>query len=70
MKKNSKAGEVSPYVPVNILLFRDFVEKVLDPACDNARELIAKNKEFLTHLSMGGEDDGTKEEVLDEFFDF
>jgi len=70
LKKNSKAGEVSPYVPVNILLFRDFVEKVLDPATTNAREIIANNKDFLTHLSMGGEDDGTKEEVLDEFFDF
>ena len=36
----------------------------------NAREIIANNKDFLTHLSMGGEGDGTKEEVLDEFFDF
>ena len=70
MKKNSKVGEVSPYVPVNILLFRNFVEKVLDPATTDAREIIAKNKEFLTHLSMGGEDDGTKEEVLESFFEF
>ena len=51
-------------------MFIDFVEKVLDPATTNAREIIANNKDFLTHLSMGGEDDGTKEEVLDEFFDF
>ena len=70
IKKSSKAGEVSPYVPVNILLFRNFVETVLDPATPNPRELIAMNKDFLTHLSMGGEDDGTKEEVMEAFFEF
>tara|TARA_R110000803_G_scaffold41704_3_gene89568 strand:+ start:10583 stop:12148 length:1566 start_codon:yes stop_codon:yes gene_type:complete len=70
LKKSSKAGEVSPYVPVNIFLFRNFVETVLDPATTNAREIIASNKEFLTHLSMGGEDDGTKDEVMDTFFEF
>lgn len=69
-KKSSKAGEVSPYVPVNILLFQKFAEDVLDPQNANAREMISKYNDFLTHLSMGGEDEGTKENVLDEFFDF
>ena len=69
-KKASKAQEVSPYVPVNILYFQNFVEEVLNPNCPNPRELIKENNEMLSFFSMGGEDDGTKEEILDEFFDF
>ena len=51
-------------------LFRNFIETVLNPATTNPRELIAMNKDFLSHLSMGGEDDGTKEEVMETFFEF
>ena len=69
-KKTSKAQEVSPYVPVNILYFQNFVEEVLNPNCANPRELIKQNAEMLAYFSMGGEDDGIKEEVLDEFFTF
>ena len=69
-KKASKAQEVSPYVPVNILYFQNFVEEVLNPNCPNPRELIKENNDMLSFFSMGGEDDGTKEEILDEFFDF
>ena len=68
-KKSSKAQEVSPYVPVNILYFQNFVETVLDPACTNARELIKKHADMLAHFSMGGEDDGVKEEVIGTFFE-
>ena len=69
-KKSSKAQEVSPYVPVNILYFQNFVETVLDPATSNARELIRKHADMLAHFSIGGEDDGVKEEVMDTFFEF
>lgn len=69
-KKSSKVGEISPYVPVNILLFREFVKDVLDPNNDQARQMITKYSDFLAHLSLGGEDDGKKEEVLEEFFEF
>lgn len=69
-KRNSKAGEISPYVPVNILLFREFAKDVLDPNNPHAREMISKYSEFLSYLSLGGEDDGKKDEVLDNFFEF
>ena len=69
-KRSSKAAEVSPYVPVNILMFQKFVEDLLDPTNTEARQMVSKYSDFLAHLSMGGEDDGKKEEVLDEFFEF
>jgi hypothetical protein len=69
-RKSSKSAEVSPYVPVNILLFQQFAKDVLDPANTNARQMIKDNSEFLAHLSMGGEDDDVKTEVLDTYFEF
>ena len=68
-KKSSKASEVSPYVPVNILHFRSFVKDVLDPNNANARQMVRDYSDFLAHLSLGGDDDGTKEEILDTFFE-
>ena len=53
LKKSSKAGEVSPYVPVNIFLFRNFVETVLDPATTNAREIIAYEQRILNTFKYG-----------------
>lgn len=69
-KRNSKAGEVSPYVPVNILLFRKFVEDLFDPQCEDPRGMLHAYSEFLQYISFGGEDNDLKEEVLDEFFEF
>lgn len=69
-KKSSKVAEVSPYVPVNILLFQRFVEDLFDPATVDPRAMIVNHSEFLAHLSMAGEDDGIQEEVLDKFFEF
>ena len=69
-KKSSKAQEVSPYVPVNIIYFQNFVEDLLDPQNPNPREMISKYKEFLTHISFGGEEDEVDEEVMDTFFEF
>ena len=51
-------------------MFQKFAEDVLDPANTDAREMISKYSDFLAHLSMGGEDDDIKEEVLDTFFEF
>jgi hypothetical protein len=68
-KKSSKANEVSPYVPVNILYFRSFIKDLLDPTNANARQMIKDYSDFLAHLSLGGDDDGTKEEILDTFFE-
>jgi len=69
-KKSSKAMEVSPYVPANILYFQNFVEEVLDPNNPNPRGMIADNKEFLTHIGFAGDDEGDKEEVMEQFFEF
>lgn len=68
-KKSSKSAELSPYVPVNILLFQKFAEDVLDPTNKDARQMISDHSDFLAHLSMGGEDDEVKEKVLDQFFE-
>lgn len=68
-KKSSKAGEVSPYVPVNILLFRKFAEDFFNPANPDPRKMITDYAEFLQHISLGGDDDSRKEEVLNQFFD-
>jgi hypothetical protein len=69
-KKSSKAQEVSPYVPVNLFFFDSFVKDVLDPACSEPRKLIKDYKEMLDSFSVGGEAEDTKEEVLNEFFEF
>jgi hypothetical protein len=68
-KKTSKAAEVSPYVPVNILLFRKFAEDLFDPSNPDPRKMIKDHAEFLRHISLGGEDDALKEDVLNQFFD-
>jgi len=69
-KKSSKAQEVSPYVPANILYFQNFAEDLFDPSNPNPRGMIADNREFLTHIGFAGEDDGDNEEVMDTFFEF
>lgn len=69
-KKSSRSGEVSPYVPANILLFRNFVEDLLDPRCEDPRSMIINYSEFLQHISFGGENNDCKEEVLETFFEF
>ena len=69
-KKSSKAQEVSPYVPANILYFQKFAEDLFDPSNPNPRGMIADNREFLTHIGFAGEDDGDNEEVMDTFFEF
>lgn len=69
-KKSSKAQEVSPYVPVNLFYFDSFAKEVLDPNCENPRGLIKDYKEMLDSFSVGGEAEDTKEEVLNEFFEF
>ena len=69
-KKSRKEQEISPYVPVNIIYFQKFVEDLLDPQNPNPREMISKYKEFLTHISFGGEEDEVDEEVMDTFFEF
>lgn len=68
-RKNAKSKEVSPYIPVNILLFQCFAQDVLDPTNKDARQMIKDHSDFLSYLSMGGEDDEVKEKVLDQFFE-
>ena len=69
-KKNSKAGEVSPYVPVNILMFQKFVEDLFDPANPNPRQMLNDYAEFLTHVSFGGEEESATAEVMETFFEW
>ena len=69
-KKSSKAQEVSPYVPANILYFQKFAEDLFDPSNPDPRGMIADHREFLTHIGFAGEDDGDNEEVMDTFFEF
>ena len=69
-KKSSKAGEVSPYVPVNILMFQKFAEDFFDPANPNPRQMLVDYAEFLTHVSFAGEEVSAKEEVINDFFEF
>jgi hypothetical protein len=69
-KKSSKAAEVSPYVPVRILMFQKFAEDFFNPATENPREMLTTYKEFLDHISLAGEDDGVKDEILESFFEF
>ena len=69
-KKNSKAQELSPYVPVNILMFQKFAEDILDPANPNPRQMLVDHDEFLTAVSFAGDEGSTKEEVINDFFEF
>jgi hypothetical protein len=69
-KKSSKAGELSPYVPANILMFQKFAEDFFDPANPNPRQMLTDYKEFITHVSFAGEADTSTEEVMNEFFEF
>ena len=69
-KKNSKAQELSPYVPVNILMFQRFAEDILDPANPNPRQMLVDYDEFLTAVSFAGDEGTTKEEVINDFFEF
>ena len=69
-KKNSKAQELSPYVPVNILMFQKFAEDILDPANPNPRQMLVDYDEFLTAVSFAGDEGSTKEEVINDFFEF
>ena len=69
-KKSSKAAEVSPYVPVRILMFQKFAEDFFNPETENPREMLSTYKEFLDHISLAGEDDGVKDEILESFFEF
>jgi hypothetical protein len=69
-KKSSKAGELSPYVPANILMFQKFAEDFFDPANPNPRQMLTDYKEFITHVSFAGEGDSATEEVINEFFEF
>lgn len=63
-KKKSKATRVSPYVPINLLYFNSFIEKLLDPKTKNRHELIQKNSAFLDTISFGG----TKSNVFGSLF--
>ena len=69
-KKSSKAGELSPYVPANILMFQKFAEDFFNPANPNPRQMLTDYKEFITHVSFAGESDTSTEEVMNEFFEF
>lgn len=69
-KKSSKAMEVSPYVPVNILMFQKFAEDLFDPANPDPRGMLKTYTDFLRHISFGGEEESVTEEVMDTFFDF
>jgi hypothetical protein len=69
-KKNSKAGELSPYVPANILMFQKFAEDFFDPSNPNPRQMLTDYKEFITHVSFAGEGESATEEVINEFFEF
>ena len=57
-------------MPVNLFFFDSFVKDILDPACSEPRKLIKDYKEMLDSFSVGGEAEDTKEEVLNEFFEF
>jgi hypothetical protein len=67
-KKSSKAMEVSPYVPVNILMFRKFAEDLFDPANPNPRQMIIDYSEFLRHVGFAG-DVPDAESVMSTFFE-
>jgi hypothetical protein len=67
-KKSSKAMEVSPYVPVNILMFRKFAEDLFDPANPNPRQMIIDYAEFLRHVGFAG-DVPDAESVMSTFFE-
>jgi len=69
-KKSSKAQEVSPYVPVNILMFQKFVEDLFSPNNPNPRQMLVDYAEFLKNASLAGDDETVKDEVLNDFFDF
>jgi len=69
-KKNSKAHEVSPYVPVNILKFKKFAEDFFDPSNPNPRQMLVDHEEFLAAVSFAGEEENVKEEVINDFFEF
>ena len=69
-KKNSKAGELSPYVPANILMFQKFAEDLFDPANPDPRQMLTDYKEFVTHVGFAGEGSESADEVINEFFEF
>jgi len=54
-RKTSTANELSPHVPSSILIFNDFVTKLLDPANPDPRQMIKDNAVFLESISFGRE---------------
>jgi hypothetical protein len=52
-RKTSTANELSPFVSSSILIFNDFVQKVLDPANPNPRKMIDDFSVFLETISFG-----------------
>ena len=69
-KKGSKAQEISPYVPVNILRFTKFVEDFFDPSNPNPRQMLQQHEEFIEAVAKEADDENVKEEVLNEYFEF
>lgn len=63
-KKSSTANRVSPYIPVNLLFFDDFVTTLFHPDTKDRHALIKKNKAFLDTISFGG----VKTNVFNDLF--
>jgi hypothetical protein len=50
--KKTKAGNLSKFVPNDILFFNDFINKLLDPANPDPRKMLHEAKEFLSSISF------------------
>lgn len=50
--KRTKAGNLSKFVPNDILFFNDFINKLLDPTNPDPRTMLHEAKEFLNSISF------------------